>query len=122
MSDTTRQSLTERAKAAITPQAFKDDSQIAQEELRGKADKAQAYAQPSSERSYTQTAADAVRDATEGSDTTGMRAKAHDTWQSATDNTHTGGATTHSTHSSTSTDSNQEGLLEKIGNAFSGRK
>ncbi|KAI9222148.1 hypothetical protein BC828DRAFT_338444, partial [Blastocladiella britannica] len=60
-SDTSRQSLTDRAHGVAVPQAFKSDQDIAQEQMRGKADKAQAAMQPESEKSYIQQAADKVR-------------------------------------------------------------
>ncbi|ORZ39468.1 hypothetical protein BCR44DRAFT_1510224 [Catenaria anguillulae PL171] len=62
MSDTSRQSLTDRAQAALTPDALKSDDQIRREMARGSIDEMQAKLQPDSHKSLLQKTADSLRD------------------------------------------------------------
>ncbi|KAI9189926.1 hypothetical protein H9P43_001359 [Blastocladiella emersonii ATCC 22665] len=125
MSDTTRQSLSDRAKAAAMPQGMKDDSTIMQEKARGAADTAQAHLEPESEKSYMQKAADSIRDMTEGTDTTGMRSSTGmDTsgMQSGTGTGTSGMQSSSGTTTGATTGANQEGLYEKAKHFVMGDK
>ncbi|KAI9136415.1 heat shock protein 9/12-domain-containing protein [Paraphysoderma sedebokerense] len=60
MSDTGRESLTDKAKAFMRPDSSKDTEQRTAETLRGKVDNMQGTLQPEGQKSYTQQAADAM--------------------------------------------------------------
>ncbi|KAL7754098.1 hypothetical protein RI367_000078 [Sorochytrium milnesiophthora] len=82
MSDTGRQSLSERVMNAITPDSAKKDSEILGQNVKGKLDKGAGYVEPEGEKSFTQKAADTIRDATEGSNSTGLQSKVNDVKES----------------------------------------
>jgi len=60
MSDTGRQSLTDKAGAALKPDSEKSTTEHLGDKFKGTADSAGSTAQPESEKSYTQKAGDAV--------------------------------------------------------------
>ncbi|KAL7424510.1 hypothetical protein Q5752_000194 [Cryptotrichosporon argae] len=60
MSDTGRQSLTDKAGAAIKPDSQKSYLEQGTDMLKGKADSAASTGQPESQKSWTQQAGDAV--------------------------------------------------------------
>ncbi|ORZ33634.1 hypothetical protein BCR44DRAFT_1437851 [Catenaria anguillulae PL171] len=129
MSDTTRQSLSDRISAAITPDSLKDESTVTQQRARGGLDSVQAKAQPDSEKSYIQTAADKMRDLTENpsgslQSQSGSGTAPSSGWGTSGADT-TGGSSMLSGSSGTGTTSttapqgaNDRGLLETISHAF----
>ncbi|TFK54469.1 hypothetical protein OE88DRAFT_1655144 [Heliocybe sulcata] len=60
MSDTGRQSLGDKAEAALKPDSQKSFTEHAGDKITGKADSAASTAQPQSEKSYTQRAGDTL--------------------------------------------------------------
>ncbi|OCF30902.1 hypothetical protein I317_01598 [Kwoniella heveanensis CBS 569] len=60
MSDTGRQSLTDKAGAALKPDSEKSYLEQGTDALKGKADSAASSGQPESQKSYTQQIGDAV--------------------------------------------------------------
>ncbi|EPQ57223.1 hypothetical protein GLOTRDRAFT_58429 [Gloeophyllum trabeum ATCC 11539] len=60
MSDTGRQSFTDKAEASLKPDSEKSFTEHVGDKFKGKADSAASSAQPQSEKSYTQKAGDTL--------------------------------------------------------------